>query len=265
MKKLSLPSLKISRRFLRVWQRNLTVYKKIWKVNFLPPLLEPLFYLLAFGIGLSSFIEKVPFKGMELTYVAFITPSLLAINIMYNAFFENTYASFVRMYYQKTFDALMATPLSLEEVITGEIVWGATKSVIATALMLMVVSLFGFVHYPDGLLILPLAFLGGLAFGSIGMFFTAMVPTIDLFNLPVFLFITPMFLFSGTFFPIDNLPHWAQNLALIFPLTHLVQLTRHLSLGIMSIDILWEIAYLVTFCLVFFPLALYVMKRRIIT
>jgi len=264
MNRTVLPNLRISRRFMRVWQRNLTVYRKIWKINFLPPLLEPLFYLLAFGIGLSSFIEKVPFEGEELTYVAFITPSLLAINIMYNAFFENTYASFVRMYYQKTFDALMATPLSLEEVITGEIVWGATKSVVATAIMLVVVSLFGYVHYPDGLLILPLAFLGGMAFGSIGMFFTGMVPSIDLFNLPVFLFITPMFLFSGTFFPIDNLPQWAQNLALFFPLTHLVQLTRHLCLGITRPDLLWEIGYLVLFCLVFFPLALFAMHRRLI-
>lgn len=260
----SILSLRISRRFIRVWQRNLIVYRKIWKINFLPPLLEPLFYLLAFGVGFSSFIEKIPFEGLELSYVAFITPSLLAINIMYNAFFENTYASFVRMYYQKTFDALMATPLSLEDIITGEIVWGATKSVVATAIMLVVVSLFGLVHYPHGLLILPLAFLGGMAFGSIGMLFTGIVRSIDLFNLPIFLFITPMFLFSGTFFPVNNLPQWAQNLALVFPLTHLVQLTRHLCLGIIRVDMIWETSYLLLLCLVFFPLALLSMHRRLV-
>ena len=141
-----IPSFKISRRFLRVWQRNAVVYRKIWMVNFLTPLFEPIFYLLAFGYGMSSLIGKVPFEGQELAYIVFITPSLLAVAMMYNAFFENTYASFVRMYYQKTFDAMLATPLSLDEVITGEIVWGATKSFIATAIMLGVVSTFGLVR-----------------------------------------------------------------------------------------------------------------------
>lgn len=257
-------TLHISRRFIRVWQRNLLVYKRIWKINFLPPLLEPLFYLLAFGVGLSSFIGKIPFEGLELSYTAFIGPSLLAVNIMYNAFFENTYASFVRMYYQKTFDAMMATPLSLEEIITGEIVWGATKSVVGTAIMLVVVSFFGLVHYPHGLLILPLAFLGGLAFGSVGMFFTGIVPSIDLFNLPIFLFISPMFLFSGTFFPMENLPQWAQSIAMLFPLTHVVHLSRYLCLGILKADLLWEVGYLAVFSLVFFPAAQFSMRRRLI-
>ena len=258
------PSWNISLRFIRVWQRNLIVYRKIWKVNFLPPLLEPLLYLLAFGVGLSSLIGRVSYAGVEMSYIAFITPSLLAINIMQNAFFENTYASFVRMYYQKTFDGMMATPLSLEEVITGEILWGATKSLIGTALMLGVVSAFGLIHYPDGLLILPLAFLGGLAFGSVGMLFTGMVRSIDLFNLPVFLFITPMFLFSGTFFPVENLPGWAKALALSLPLTHLVQLARDFAVGRAGVASLWGFAYLLLFLAVFFPLALLSMYRRLV-
>ncbi len=259
-----LPSFKISRRFLRVWQRNALVYRKIWKVSFLTPLLEPLFYLLAFGYGMSAFIGRVPFEGRELSYVVFITPSLLAIAMMYNAFFENTYASFVRMYYQKTFDAMLATPLSLDEVITGEIVWGATKSLIATAIMLGVVSAFGLVHYPHALLVLPLSFMAGIAFGSIGMFFTGVIPNIESFNLPIFLFITPMFLFSGTFFPVTGLPGWAQDLALIFPLTHAVNATRHLCLGEVSAEVLWAVCYLLIFSLAFFPLALMVMQRRLI-
>jgi lipooligosaccharide transport system permease protein len=249
---------------MRVWQRNLVVYRKIWKINFLPPIFEPLLYLLAFGVGLSVFIEQVPYRGRQISYVQFIAPSLLAVNIMYNAFFETTYASFVRMYYQKTFDAILATPLSLEEVITGEIVWGATKSVIATALMLTVVSCFGLVRYPEGLLILPLAFLGGMAFGSVGMVFTGMLASIDLFNLPIFLLITPMFLFSGTFFPLDNLPAWAQYLATALPLTHLVSVTRDLSMGSLSASLIWRTAYLIGVTAVFFPLALYAMRRRLI-
>lgn len=261
---IQLKGFQISRRFLRVWQRNLIVYRRIWKVNFLPPILEPLFYLLAFGVGLGSLIETVSYRGHTATYVEFIAPALLAINMMYNAFFENTYASFVRMYYQKTFDAMLATPLSLDEVITGEIIWGATKSAIATGLMLTVVSLFGLVSFPLGLLILPVSFLGGIAFGSVAMVFTGLVASIDLFNLPIFLFITPMFLFSGTFFPVDSLPPWAQTLTVFLPLTHLVTLTRDLCLGLPSRADLWAVIYLLGMSALFFPAALRVMRRRLI-
>ncbi len=92
-----------------------------------------------------------------------------------------------------------------------------------------VISCFGLIRYPSGLLLIPLAFLGGLAFGAAGMVCTAIVPSIELFNLPVFLFITPMFLFGGTFFPVENLPLWAQRTAALLPLTHLVDLARAFS------------------------------------
>jgi lipooligosaccharide transport system permease protein len=240
------------------------VYQQNWKISFVPPLLEPLFYLLAFGVGLSALVGNIHYQGSQISYIAFIAPALIAINIMNNAFFENTYASFVRMYYQKTFDAMMATPLSLEEIITGEIIWGATKAVIATTIMLGVISLFGLIRYPEGLLIIPLAFIGGIAFGSIGMYFTGIVPSIELFNLPVFLFITPMFLFSGTFFPVENLPGWAQYLAVLLPLTHMVNLTRSLSLGIIDLSLLTGFGYFVITCCIFFPLAIHKMHRRLI-
>ena len=254
----------ISWRFIRVWNRNMVVYRKIWLVNFLVPLFEPILYLAAFGVGMSTLIGQVHYHGEELSYIVFIAPALLAITIMYNAFFENTYASFVRMYFQKTFDAMMATPLSLEDIITGEIVWGATKSVIATAIMLAVISLFGLVHFPDGLLILPLSFLGGLAFGAVGMVFTGLVPSIDMFNLPIFLFITPMFLFGGTFFPVSALPGWAQKLSLALPLTNLVDLCRAFCLGEMTGSLLWGIVYITIFFVLFFPVALIVMHKRLI-
>jgi lipooligosaccharide transport system permease protein len=256
--------LKISRRFLRVWQRNLTVYRKSWKITFIPPFLEPLFYLIAFGMGLSGLIGNIPYQGEEISYVRFIAPGLVGISIMYNSFFETTYVSFVRMYYQKTFDAMLATPLSLEEVITGEIVWGATKSLVATAIMMVVISFFGLIRYPEGLLLLPLAVLGGIAFGSIGMLFTGMVVSIEMFNLPVFLFITPMFLFSGTFFPLENLPSWAQQAASFLPLTHLANLARAFCTGHVQPSLFVEIGYLLLFSLVFFPMALLKMHRRLI-
>ena len=107
-----------------------------------------------------------------------------------------------------------------------------------------VISGFGLIRHPEGLLLLPLAFLGGLAFGAAGMVCTALVPTIELFNLPVFLFITPMFLFGGTFFPVTNLPSWAQSAALAFPLTHLVILVRSIALGLLDLSLLWHLLLL---------------------
>jgi lipooligosaccharide transport system permease protein len=240
------------------------VYQKNWKISFIPPFLEPLFYLIAFGIGLSGLIGNVRYQGAEISYVQFIAPALIGVSIMYNSFFETTYNSFVRMYYQKTFDAMLATPLSLEEVITGEIVWGATKSLIAAAIMMVVITSFGLIQYPEGFLLLPLAVLGGIAFGSVGMFFTAVVGNVEMFNLPVFLFVTPMFLFSGTFFPIENLPPWAQHAALGLPLTHLANLARAFATGHYQTILLWGTGYLLLFSLVFFPLALLKMRQRLI-
>ena len=254
----------LSPRLMHVWQRNLTVYGKIWKISFLPPLLEPCFYLLAFGMGLGSLVGDISYQGAKISYPRFIAPAIISMAIMYNAFFETTYTSFVRMYYQKTFDALMATPLFLSEIIAGEIVWGATKSLIAAAIMITVVSLFGLIDYPAGLLIVPAALAGGFAFAAIGMYFTGIVRSIEVFNLPIFLFVTPMFLFSGTFFPLESLPAWAQTAALVFPLTHLVAIVRGACLGKAAPGLLWHCLYLVFFSLVFFPLALRAMQRRLV-
>jgi lipooligosaccharide transport system permease protein len=254
----------LSWRFLMVWKRNLVVYRRIWKISFITPLLEPLFYILAFGLGFSGLIGAVHYGGTQLSYTSFIAPALIATAVMSNAFFETTYASFVRMYYQKTFDAILATPLSLEEIIIAEIVWSATKAAGAAAIMLTVLAVLGFVHLPQGLLLIPLAFLGGLAFGAIGMFFTGIIPSIDMFNLPIFLFITPMFLFSGTFFPVSNLPQWIRPLASAFPLYHLTELARWFSLGIKEADPIASVAYLILFTLFFTYLALKFMRKRLI-
>jgi len=254
----------ISLRFRYIWFRNLVTYRHIWKVNFLVPLLEPAFYILAFGLGFSGLIGRVDYAGMQLEYTAFMAPALVATACMYNSFFETTYASFVRMYYQKTFDGILATPVSVEEVILAEIVWAATKAMAAVTVMLTVLIPIGFANFPGALLCIPLAFIGGLAFASIGMFFTGMIPSIDMFNLPIFLFVTPMFLFSGTFFPVSGIPAWAGIFSLVFPLYHLVELTRYLCIGAMESNPVYNLGYLLGFSLIFGYLALGAMKRRLI-
>ncbi|MGE5256194.1 MAG: ABC transporter permease [Hyphomicrobiales bacterium] len=254
----------ISWRFVKVWKRNLVTFQKIWKINFITPLLEPLLFVLAFGLGFAGLVASVRYGGADLSYTAFLAPALIATAVMNNAFFETTYASFVRMYYQKTFDGMLATPLSIEEIIIAEIVWSASKAAAAAAIMMGVLSAFGYVQYPSGLLVIPLAFLGGVAFGAIGLFFTGVIPTIEMFNLPIFLFVTPMFLFSGTFFPISNLPLWAKPLALAFPLYHLVELSRLACLRRYETVPLLSIAYLAVFAVLFSVLALVFMRRRLV-
>lgn len=254
----------ISARSLRVWQRNFAIYRQNWKISFLPPLLEPLLYILAFGVGLAVMVGEIEYAGQSLSYTGFIAPALVSVAIMYNAFFECTYNSFVRMYYQKTFDALLATPLNIEEIILGEMLWAATKSAIAATLMGTVISLCGFLSFPGALMILPLAILGGLLFAALGMICTALVPGIETFNLPIFLGITPMFLFSGTFFPLQNLPGWAQGVAQLLPLTHLVSLVRGCSLHLWTNDLWLSALYLLIASLLLLPLAIALMVRRII-
>lgn len=254
----------LSGRFWKVWWRNLIVYRRIWKVNFLVPLLEPCFYILAFGLGFGGLVPSVEYAGLHLGYTRFMAPALVATAVMYNSFFETTYASFVRMYYQKTFDGMLATPLSLSDIIVAEIVWSATKAVLAASLMLVVLALLGYAALPMALLVIPLAALGGLAFGAVGMYFTGICPSIDSFNLPIFLFITPMFLFSGTFFPVAGLPFWAKMLSWALPLFHLSELCRRCFVGAGEVPVLLSLAYLTAFTAVFLLLALRTMRSRLI-
>ncbi len=254
----------ISWRSMTVWARNKDVFFLTWKTNFLPPFLEPILYLLAMGFGFGMLVNALPAPYNKFSYAQFLGPGLIAISAMYGAFFECTYGSFVRMHYQKTFDAIVATPISMEEVITGEILWGATKSVINGTIVTVVILVFGLATLPGVLLIPFVALLAGLAFAAMAMIFTALVPNIDSFNYPFFLFITPMFLFSGTFFPLTVLPTAVQEVALAFPLTHVATMMRDFSLGTYSYADLWGCIYLIVLTAICFYAAIYLMKRRLV-
>jgi lipooligosaccharide transport system permease protein len=259
---------KLSYRVWKVWHRNFDVFTKTIKVNFLPSLLEPILYLLAFGFGLGGFIPSI--QGQS--YIAFIAPALVAISVMNGSFFECTFASFVRMYFQKTFDAIVTTPVSVEEVVAGELLWGATRATINTTIVLAVVAAFGLVSSPLFLLVIPLAFFGGLMFASMAMCFTSLAPNIDFFNFPSFLFLTPMFFLCGTFFPLTSLPTAAQVIAMtVLPLTHVVNLTRGLVSGhlesILGLNpaplIAISFAWIIVVTVFFFVLSINLMKKRL--
>ena len=252
---------KLSYRVWKTWMRNKDVFMKTYKTNFLPSLLEPVLYLLALGFGLGGFVQ--PIDGQP--YIQFIAPALVAVSMMFSSFYECTFASFVRMYFQKTFDAIIATPVSIEEVITGEILWGATKSLINSTLVLGVIIVFGVPPTPLFLLIPPLSFLVGLLFSSIAMCFTAIVPNIDSFNYPNFLFITPMFLLSGTFFPLTSMPELVQIAAQIFlPLTNSVTVTRALAIGNLQLSVLLNLTWILIVTPIFVVLSINLMKKRLI-
>jgi len=257
---------KLTYRVWRVWRRNFDVFTKTIKVNFLPSLLEPILHLVAFGIGLGGFIPSI--QGQP--YIDYLAPALVAIAIMNGAFFECTFGSFVRMYYQKTFDAIVATPVSVEEVVAGELLWGATRSTFNATIVLAVIAIFGLIKSPLFLLVVPLAFFGGLLFGSIAMCFTAAAPNIDFFNFPSFLFLTPMFFLSGTFFPLTSVPLQIAALA-VLPLTHVVNITRAVVSGhvtsILGLNtemlLLISLAWIIAVGVFFFIVSINLMKKRL--
>ncbi len=258
--KFTLP--KLTYRVWRVWRRDFDVFMKTVRVNFLPSVLEPILYLVALGFGLGALVQNIG----NISYVSFIAPALVANAVMTGSFYECTFASFVRMYYQKTFDAIIATPVSVEEVIAGELLWGATRATINSTIVLIVVGVFGLIASPLFPLMIVLSFVSGLMFAGLGMCFTALAPNIDFFNYPSFLLITPMFLLSGTFFPLSQLPQAAQIAALAaLPLTHVVNISRSIILGTINMNyILLGIAWISVATVVFFILSVNLMKRRLI-
>jgi lipooligosaccharide transport system permease protein len=239
--------------------RNRDVYLKTWKTNFLPPLLEPLLYLVAIGYGVGQLVPSVA----GVSYAQFVAPGIVAITMMQSAFFETTYGSYVRMHFQKTWDAVTATPLLLADVLVGELAWSAIKSCVNAVIMAVVVAAFGLIPWSMLWPVGVVALVVGLVFGGIGLWLSARVATIDGFQFGIYLFVTPMMLFSGTFFPLDQLPSLAQKAALVLPLTHAVLVLRPLTLG--STDVpLASVAYLLGLATVVCILAVASMQRKLV-
>lgn len=245
---------------LKMWKRNFKVYKNLFWQSMLPTIFEPVIYMVSLGIGLGLLIKKV--EG--LTYMQFIAPGLLASTMMFGASYETTFNTFVRLKFQKTYDAIMATPVNIEEIVAGEIFWGATRGFIAAAVFLVVIALFGVVRSPMALLLLPILFVSGLMFGVIGMTFTGLVNNMALFNYYFTIVVTPLFLFSGIFFPVSNLPGWAQIIAGFTPLYHVVNVSRNMALGRLNGSVLVDILYIFGVTFVLFLLPIYLMRRKVI-
>jgi lipooligosaccharide transport system permease protein len=247
------------KRAFRVWQRHLMVYTKLYKSSIALNFVEPVLYLAAMGLGLGAFVKEI--NGVP--YVNFIAPGIIASSSMFAAIYECTYGTYVRMTYQKTFDAILATPVNIGDLVAGELMWGATKSLLYGTIIIIVISMFGLVDSPLIILAIPILFISGLIFAEISVIFTAVVPGIDSFNYFYTLFMTPMFLFSGIFFPLDNLPAVVLKIAFFTPLYHLVNICRGFASGKVSAPG-WDIVWILVVAALLAPYPFRLMRKRIV-
>ncbi len=250
----------VSWRCLRVWQRDRDAYMKFYKVSLIGTLGDPILYLLAMGYGLGQFLQQM--EGMS--YTEFIAPGLVISSSMFAASFECTYGSYLRMIYLKTYDAIIATPLNIEDVVAGDILWGTTKGFLNGMIMFLVTWAFGLVDSSWALGIPLLIILVSFLFASLSMITTAFVPGFEAFNYYVTLFLTPMFFFSGVFFPLTKLPEWVTILSKVLPLTYAVEISRALIYGNPSWILVWGSLLLFIPSLLLFILAVNLVKRRVI-
>ena len=247
-----------SRRALRMIERNLLVYKHGWLV-LLSGFFEPLFYLLSIGFGLGRMVGDVPGPGGEpIPYALFVAPALLAASSMNGAITESTFNFFFKLNYDKTFASILTTPMSPGDISLGELGWALIRGALYTIGFLVVMALFGLVRSPLVLLTLPGALLIGFAFAAVGMAATSFMRSWQDFDL-IQLVILPMFLFSGTFFPLDNVPEGVRTFIQLTPLYHGVDLLRTLSVGVVGPDTLVHIAYLTVMGLI----GLAIVSRRL--
>ena len=247
-------------RFARVWRRNLLVWRKLAIPSMLGNLADPLLYMFGLGYGLGRMLEDV--NGMS--YIGFLAAGIVCSSTMMSASFEAMYSAFSRMQMQKTWEAILNAPLTLDDVVLGELVWAASKSFLSGCAVLVVATVLGLVPSPLAFAVIPLVFLTGLAFAGLGLIMTALSPSYDFFMYYFTLCVTPMMLLCGVFFPLDQLPPAAQVAAQFLPLTHAVSLVRPLINGTVPSSWLLHIAVLALYAVAGFYVALALTRRRLL-
>lgn len=219
----------INRYTYAVWRRQVLVWRRLIWPSLTTNVIDPLIFLFAFGYGLGAVVEG--FGGMS--YLVFVVPGMMAYATMFAASFEATISAYARFHLQRTWDAILATPVTLTELLLGEALWAATKGMISTLCVLAVGWLWGGVPQPGGaLLALPALALGAFCFACCGLAATAHAKTWDFFAYFFTFWVTPMFVFSGTFFEVDRFPWFVQAVAWILPMTHLIAVVRPLTAGV---------------------------------
>lgn len=255
---LRLPQLSL--RWMHVWRRNFLVWRKLTIPSILGNLADPLLYMLGFGYGLGALMPELG----GTTYIAFIAAGTVCSSTMMTASFEAMYSGFSRMHVQRTWDAILNAPLTLDDVVIAEILWAASKATLSGVTVLAVAALLGLVHSALALWVIPLAILTGLTFASLGLIMTAISPSYDFFMYYFTLVITPMMLLCGVFFPLEQLPGTLQSLAQAFPLTHAVAIARPLMKDALPTALAYHLLVLSSYGLVAAYAALALTRRRLL-
>jgi lipooligosaccharide transport system permease protein len=248
------------RQAYRVWQREVSVYKHVYRSTIISNLMDPLVYLLALGFGLGAYVTKI----QGLSYIQFIAPGLIASSIMTAASFETTINTFVRINFDKVYEAMMATPVTVEDIVVGELLWATTRSTIYATVMLSVVATLGLVQSWFAVFVPFMGVLGGLMFAVIGLTYTSFLKSIYHVNYFFTLFVTPLFLFSGVFYPLDALPPVVRQIAYFTPLYHLVRIIRPLVLGNVGLPMLLDLAWILIFIAVFTVVPINLLRNKLV-
>jgi lipooligosaccharide transport system permease protein len=245
-------------RWFAVWRRNMLVWRKLIAAAVLSNLADPLIMLFGLGYGLGALLPSV--EGMS--YIAFFAAGQLCTATMFTASFESMFSGFARMQGQKTWDAILYAPLTIDDIVAGEIVWAASKAWLTGSTILGVVLVFGLASSPWVLLALPAAFLVGLAFASVGLIMCVLAKGWDFFSFYMTLVMTPMMMISGVFFPAEQLPAPLVAVAKALPLYHGVQIVRPLVAGGPPPDLGLHVAVLLAYAAAGYVLAIYFARRR---
>ena len=245
-------------RWIAVWRRNFLVWRKLVIASVLSNLADPLILLFGLGYGLGALLPSL--EGMS--YIAFFAAGTLCSATMFTASFESMFSGFSRMHGQKTWDAILYAPLTIDDIVAGEIVWAASKAWLSGATILAVAAVFGLAASPLVVFTLPVAFLVGLAFAAVGIIMTVLAKNWDFFSFYMTLIMTPMTMISGVFFPADQLPRPVLAFAQLLPLYHGVELVRPLVAGRFPTHAVIHVAVLLAYAAAGYAIALMIARRR---
>lgn len=245
-----------------VWMRYFEIFRRNLVFSVVTTLVEPLLFLGSFGFGVGSMVPDLQFPGLTLTYRQFVLVGIVAQSVLFQAFFESAYGSFVRMHYQRIFQAIAMTPITLGEVLWGEILWDTARASFAALCVLAIGVALGDFSAGSAVLAVPFVLLGSLLFSGFGLLASSLARTIDDLQYAQYLAVFPMFLFSGVFFPLTSLPVPFQWAAWIFPLTPLLDVLRFLLLDLPMVPV--SIPLLVGWTAVMLWLSRQKMTKRII-
>jgi lipooligosaccharide transport system permease protein len=251
-----------------VVRRHAKVYLGNWHIAFVPPALEPVMMLFAFGVGLGGYVGSIEWGGQEMPYLTYVAPGLLTYAGFMTPMFQGLYAAFIRMRYQRTWEGQLTTQIELPHVVWGEVLWAGLLGTVYVAIVsavIVVFQLFGLVDIRITALpfVLPIALVAGCAFAALGLLFTATMPTIDHMNLPVFLLVLPLGVLSATYFPIP--PGVYALLSQMNPVYHLAETMRSLVLvGRVDVHLPVLAAFVLVMLGVLVPLDLRLLRRRVL-